>query len=812
MTKVLPWFWLGLTCLAGCTTPEKIKSESYDPKVVDRFTVAPDIIVLTIDAGKIRHSYQEPYQPQEGDSIIVSKEFPLGAKERVLIRDGKKIGWIAGKNNEVLTYFEAYLGSDLDFTHVDRADNYSITGQENLKIEEVWRKSKPTDWAEPDRHLMAMQHKIYLKLSAPLTVGQGYTINLGKLNTQNSTVKFVYEPINQQSEAVHVTTIGYRPDDVFKRAFLSEWMGSGGALDYPENLSFWLISKEKNQKKYEGKAKLAVNKDSVEATTAKINMSKTNVYHLEFSEFDEPGVYRIYVDGVGVSPSFEISEQAWSDAFKVSMKGFYNIRSGKAVGAPYSDFERPDNYMPGEQVQVYQSTGSLLIAGGGLNALNSDKGNFTNLVNGLTDTIGTDAWGGYNDAGDWDRRIQHLFASNLQLELLELFEERVGGLDLNIPESENTLPDILDEVLYNLDFYKKLQLPDGGIRGGIEAAEHPIDGETSWLESLKVMVYAPDHWSSFIYVSTAAKVAHYFKRNGDDLRADEYLQSAIKAMEWGEKEYASWVANDTLPKPSWEVVDIRNLAALELYRTSEDKKWYDVFYETSIFHPKPYEKIFSENDYVWDHLLEQRPDHYGQRAAFFLLARMDNISDELREKASNMTISDADKAIEYQQGNAYNLTTPDKHQVLQVGYFSSAGGAMQLCRAHYLTQDAKYLEAAIKATQYAAGANPMNIVYMAGLSDRSVKNLLHIDSRLSGQDLPAGYMSYGQFDYHHRKNSKFWMWPITYLLKDRVHPDVMNWPINEWFFDVYRWPIMTEGTPMEIYGPNGYVWGYLAAR
>jgi endoglucanase len=33
------------------------------------------------------------------------------------------------------------------------------------------------------------------------------------------------------------------------------------------------------------------------------------------------------------------------------------------------------------------------------------------------------AWGGYFDAGDWNRRIQHLDATNLLFELAEMFPQ-----------------------------------------------------------------------------------------------------------------------------------------------------------------------------------------------------------------------------------------------------------------------------------------------------------------------------------------------------------------------------------------------------
>ena len=123
---------------------------------------------------------------------------------------------------------------------------------------------------------------------------------------------------------------------------------------------------------------------------------------------------------------------------------------------------------------------------------------------GKTDELVTGAWGGYMDAGDWDRRIQHLISSLYLLDLAEQFPSYFRKLSLNIPESGTDVADIVDEAMFNLDCYRRMQTADGGIRGGIESAEHPNMGEASWQESLTIMAYEPGSWSSYYYAGVAA--------------------------------------------------------------------------------------------------------------------------------------------------------------------------------------------------------------------------------------------------------------------------------------------------------------------
>jgi endoglucanase len=84
---------------------------------------------------------------------------------------------------------------------------------------EVYRKSKPVDTAQVSRRdrRWAMEHRFYLRLPTPLTPGQTYQIELADQDL--SPLPLVYQPDRQVSEAVHVTAVGFRPDDRLRSAF-----------------------------------------------------------------------------------------------------------------------------------------------------------------------------------------------------------------------------------------------------------------------------------------------------------------------------------------------------------------------------------------------------------------------------------------------------------------------------------------------------------------------------------------------------------------------------------------------------------------
>ena len=92
-------------------------------------------------------------------------------------------------------------------------------------------------------------------------------------------------------------------------------------------------------------------------------------------------------------------------------------------------------------------------------------------IYGTNDKI--DVSGGWHDAGDYGRYI--VPAAKSVADLLyaydanpELYSDNIG-----IPESGNGIPDILDEVRYELEWMKKMQRADGGVYHKVTCENFP---------------------------------------------------------------------------------------------------------------------------------------------------------------------------------------------------------------------------------------------------------------------------------------------------------------------------------------------------
>jgi len=800
--------------LAGAPHPDD------GPRVLHCAPVAGDILNIILQAGQVDLQKPYPYHAQPGDEITPTKN-----SEQVLAWEKGRIqrvnkGMIVSRavpgsrRKQVLGDYlvdenlvapgPKYSGSPITDVTLQVPEAYQVASTDDPAFGspvhplEVYLKSKPTDQAGSD---MPIQYFVYLKLHAPLKTGAIYQITFVGINTREKQVSYIHQPRSVRSPAVHVTQIGFRPDDPFKRAYLSTWLGTQGRLSYDVE-EFELIDKVTGKTVYQGRVELGFAFDRKESIRGNKNHTQTDVYHLDFHTFNRPGTYCVYVPDVGVSFPFTIGEEVWTRAFRKSMHGFLSHRSGMELKGDYTHYQRPRPMHPTDGVKVFELPitfwkGEASAVQESLNELLGPTLDTANLK------VYADAWGGYMDAGDWDRRSQHLTATYAHLELLDMFPQFFEGVSLALPpgEARDRLPDILNEALWNLDFFRRLQRPHGGVGGGVESTSHPRPGEASWQESLVLGTFAPDPESSLRYAACAAKAARLMRPYAP-AKAQTYADSARKAWQWAVQEGPAVLAEARQrqvknPEAKAEAVQaVKALAAVELYRLTGDVAFHRAFEKHTT--------------------LSQSLDPGSQLDAIFAytLVPASQAEQSLQLRAIQSITQAADVAWTYGQGNAFNICCRVANLPV-IGYVSlysvpeSTIGPV-LPRAHFLTGDIKYLAGAVAAANYSAGANPMNMTLTKGVGIQYPRAPLHIDSRHAGIEAPDGITVYGPGDPSIQNGSVDWA--HTWYLSKSMVPNSRTWPTAEFYVDLPNWPPMTEYTVHQTFRPTSYYWGYLAAR
>lgn len=224
--------------------------------------------------------------------------------------------------------------SRLSTTTADDPGSYQISSPNDFRFDlplhpvAVHRKSKP---AAPDTTPEpAATHRIYLELPHALHDSLTYKVELTGINATTNSITFTHNSRSNLCDSIHTSTIGYRPDDPIKQAFLSLWLGTGGPQSFHNLDRFLLLDTTSDKPVYGGPIQPA----KTPAPAVDHPHSRTHVYTLNFSEFQQPGTYRICIPNLGCSPPFPINPTAWTHAFHTSTQRILHLTENTTSSQP----------------------------------------------------------------------------------------------------------------------------------------------------------------------------------------------------------------------------------------------------------------------------------------------------------------------------------------------------------------------------------------------------------------------------------------------------------------------------------------------
>jgi endoglucanase len=236
----------------------------------------------------------------------------------------------------------------------------------------------------------------------------------------------------------------------------------------------------------------------------------------DFSKFKGTGKYLLYVPGAGYSYPFEIKSSVHHGVAAASIKAYYFMRASIPLKQKYAGkWSRAEGH-PDTSVLIHSSA----VSGGrpAGTVISSPRG--------------------WYDAGDYNKYIVNTgITTSTLLSLYEDFPAHMKTVKLNIPESGNGLPDVLNEVLWNLRWMLTMQDPaDGGVYHKLtNAAFDKMEMPDKDIGPRYVVEKGTAATLDFAAVmAQAARVFGKFKTQLPGL-ADSCLTSADKAWQWAVK-------------------------------------------------------------------------------------------------------------------------------------------------------------------------------------------------------------------------------------------------------------------------------------
>ena len=392
----------------------------------------------------------------------------------------------------------------------------------------------------------------YLKLPAAMVTGQQYSIS----DTWGNQLNLTYNEQQTISWALKVNQVGYLANASAKYAYLGGWLGpQGGALDISRFVGqpFYLCREDTNQCLFSAAIEYRWDETApVERGGEKYFLSGENVAQLDFSSFAIPGRYYIKVPGVGRSWAFDIGPNGAGEAFYTHIRGLYHQRCA-TLDSAYTAWARGDSHFPirkGSHPSFpFSDYADHTADGWGFMDANgmypSDAGLvgywFPAISAGKTNQIVSDTSGEWHDAGDFDRiGTFHLLSTEYLNEAYLMFPDNFSDGQLNIPESGNGIPDILDEATWGVDLWRRMQESDGRVALWVEAESHPKVADPA-IDHQPYYLGLATRNTSIMYAEHAARLARALKTAGTAealVKAQLFLDSAKRAYEFAVTDFA----------------------------------------------------------------------------------------------------------------------------------------------------------------------------------------------------------------------------------------------------------------------------------
>ena len=427
---------------------------------------------------------------------------------------------------------------------------------------------------------------------------------------------------------------------------------------------------------------------------------------IDFSLFGEAGKYYIRTissDTIRSYP-FAIAHDIYRDGLDLSLRSFYFHRCGTKVGNA-AEWHYEACHL--DDAPFYDDSDSR-----------------------------RDVSGGWHDAGDYNKfTVNTTLSAAMLLYLFELQEDYFTDGQLQIPESGNGKPDLLDEISYALRWLLKMQRSDGAVYHKVsqkwwigEFLPHNDPAERYLFEISTAAT------ASFTAVSALG--ARLYGLYDPDFSA-ELKQASLMGWEFLQTNPVIQPIGGFMNPPDVyggeygdsDDRDERLWASIELYRLTGNEILLNYFLNNHALLLRQFQPL------SWKNV------HSLCLAAFFA-ARLEEQFPHEHLKLKEAWIDHGDRILHNRKRNNYqNLI---RHTEYYWGSNSvGLAYAFDLIQLHMLTGKKMYYNAALDQLHFILGRNPVNLSQITGAGSRSVHHPYHQLSEMGNFGVPVAGMLVG---------------------------------------------------------------------
>lgn len=538
-------------------------------------------------------------------------------------------------------------------------------------------------------------HDMYLVLPSPMKSGHTYRIEVvanARVDGITYDARLKYDDRATVTKAIKINQVGYSALASRRYAYLGWWAGKAGAVDYGgfDGKPFIVVDENTGEDVLTGTIALRRKDDK---------NSGEDIYELDISAL-QVGTYHIAVPGLARSHAFRVGGAGTHALYYHAMRGFFHQRCGQKLGPPYTWVERPACH-----TAVWESgvpAEGYIMAHGDPEPYPPKPGEQQRSY-----------VGGYHDAADFDSFTYHLPATMEILAVYDRLAEQFADGDLDLPESGNGLPDLLDEAEWGLKVYLALQRDDGAVPLGrihmCDSLKQNFEVEKGPVEDKPQPAFGvipPTRNSTEMFAAAAAQFARLIEPY-DAAKAKLYLDAAERAFEHARTHrYVDMVnayneagANPKMLTRNAEKADqaresALTLAAAHLARATGEAKYRQFLADHSS----------AIGDWRWR----------DERWAAIASADLEAVGENVWKLTRNSLVQWADKLVAATEEGGYRMGNGNGTQC-GWGAAQGANHGPLLIQAYLVTGEQKYLDAACLNADFHLGANPLGRCSLTGM-------------------------------------------------------------------------------------------------
>ncbi len=381
--------------------------------------------------------------------------------------------------------------------------------------------------------------------------------------------------------------------------------------------------------------------------------TEENISYGDFTDYILPGTYYLQAEVIGRSYPFVIAEEPYENIFNNALKQYYYNRCGLTLSTEFAG-AAAHNACHSKTAKYKEDSGVQIDVSGGWHIDETGKRDVVECCNAVNNLLLA-----YDLYGD-------------------VFTDEVG-----IPESGNEIPDIMDEVKYEVDWFLKMQdTTSGAVYSGVSVVNNSTASYQLYIEP--VTMDATIH-----FAATMAKFS-YLYQNYDMNFATQCLKAADRAYRYAGEYMADVSAEDYF------------YASTELYRATGKYTYRKVVQN----YLESENELDMDNDYVF----------WGCAT---YLATKQSVDAKLCNKAISTLMRDVE-TISYASKSSKYLTEGNKEQDNNAELLQKM---TRLAVVDHIITNHEYTTVLENHLHYFLGRNAESISYIDGVGSRNYQIL-----------------------------------------------------------------------------------------